>query len=142
MPLANHRLIGLDSNVIAYLVDDHPIFGAASAAVIDAIERGDVDGVMASLAIAEVLAGPARIGDAPAFERTADALRGLRIRVVDLDAELAADAAWLHGSIGGQAADAIHLATARRSGATAFVTNDRRIRSIPRLEVVYLEEVA
>ena len=142
MPLANHRLIGLDSNVIAYLVDDHPTFGGAAAAVVDAIERGEVDGVMASLAIAEVLAGPARTGDAPAFERTADALRRLRIRVVDLDAELAADAAWLQGSIGGGAADAIHLATARRSGATAFVTNDRRIRSIPRLEVVYLDEIA
>ena len=71
-----------------------------------------------------------------------DALRSMAMHVIDLDAELVADAAWLHGSIGGQAADAIHLATARRSGATAFITNDRRIRSIPRLEVIYLDDFA
>ena len=36
-------------------------------------------------------------------------------------------------------ADAIHLATARLAAATAFVTNDRRIRSIDRLEVLHLD---
>lgn len=38
--------------------------------------------------------------------------------------------------------DAIHLATARAAGATALVTNDRRIRSVPRLEVIYLDDIA
>jgi predicted nucleic acid-binding protein len=35
-------------------------------------------------------------------------------------------------------ADAIHLATARTAGASAFVTNDRAIRSTPQLEVIRL----
>jgi predicted nucleic acid-binding protein len=37
--------------------------------------------------------------------------------------------------------DAVHLASARNAGATIFVTNDRRIRSIPRLAVVYLDDL-
>jgi len=49
------------------------------------------------------------------------------------------EAAILRGSTPLSTADAIHLATARLAGATAFVTNDRRIRSTPGLEVLYLD---
>ena len=38
-------------------------------------------------------------------------------------------------------ADAIHLASARAAGATAFVTNDRRIRGSAKLEVIYLDDL-
>jgi predicted nucleic acid-binding protein len=38
-------------------------------------------------------------------------------------------------------ADAIHMASARAAGATAFVTNDRRVRGSAKLEVVYLDEL-
>jgi predicted nucleic acid-binding protein len=38
-------------------------------------------------------------------------------------------------------ADSVHLATARNAGATAFVTNDPWVRSIPRLEVLYLDDL-
>jgi predicted nucleic acid-binding protein len=37
--------------------------------------------------------------------------------------------------------DAIHLASARSAGATAFVTNDRRIKPLPQLDVIYLDEL-
>jgi hypothetical protein len=33
------------------------------------------------------------------------------------------------------------LACARAAGATAFITNDRRIRGSAKLEVVYLDEL-
>ena len=142
MPLAGHRRIALDSNVLIYLLEGDAGLADAAATVVDAIERGETEGVIASLAVVEILSGPARASDAIAFERTADAIAGLALTVVDLDLELAADAAWLHGALGGTAADAIHLATARRAGATAFVTNDHRLRSIPRLEIVYLDAIA
>jgi len=63
------------------------------------------------------------------------------IRVVSLDRATAEDAAWIQGSLGIGLEDAVHLASARNAGATAFVTNDRRLRSIPRLEVVYLDDL-
>ena len=142
MTLSGHRRIALDSNVLIYLLEDHPQFGSSAGVVVDAIGRGDVSATISTIALVEILGGPAKSGDGEAFERMADAIRGLEMTVIALDAELATDAAWLHGSIGGTAADAIHLATARRSGATAFVTNDKRIRSIARLEVVYLDDIA
>jgi len=55
--------------------------------------------------------------------------------------EIAVDAALIRGGRQLSLTDAIHLATACAAGATAFVTNDRRMNSMPGLEVAYLDEV-
>jgi predicted nucleic acid-binding protein len=64
------------------------------------------------------------------------------LRIEPLSAEIAVDAAIIRGSRRIVLADAIHLATARAAGATAFVTNDRRLRGSVKLEVVYLDDLA
>ena len=139
--LAGHRRIGLDSNILIYLLETSGPLADAAARIVDAIDAGTTEAVLSTVGLIEILAGPARAGDAAAFELTADALRDLLIRVVSLDQATAEDAAWIRGSLGIGLEDAVHLASARNSGATAFVTNDRRLRSIPRLEVVYLDDL-
>ena len=99
--------------------------------------------VLSVLALAEVCTGPSRAGDLALVERYADELSSLEnVAVVPLDADLAVDAAVLRDGLAMSLSDAIHLATARAAGATAFVTNDRRIKSINRLAVVYLDELS
>ena len=139
--LAGHRRIGLDSNILIYLLETSGPLADAAARIVDAIDAGTTEAVLSTVGLIEILAGPARAGDAAAFELTADALRDLLIRVVSLDRATAEDAAWIQGSLGIGLEDAVHLASARNAGATAFVTNDRRLRSIPRLEVVYLDDL-
>ena len=139
--LAGHRRIGLDSNILIYLLETSGPLADAAARIVDAIDAGTTEAVLSTVGLIEILAGPARAGDAAAFELTADALRDLLIRVVSLDRATAEDAAWIRGSLGIGLEDAVHLATARNAGATAFVTNDRRLRSIPRLEVLYLDDL-
>ena len=139
--LAGHRRIGLDSNILIYLLETNGPLADAAARIVDAIDAGTTEAVLSTVGLIEILAGPARAGDAAAFELTADALRDLLIRVVSLDRATAKDAAWIRGSLGIGLEDAVHLASARNAGATAFVTNDRRLRSIPRLEVVYLDDL-
>ncbi len=139
--LARHRRIGLDSNILIYLLGTSGPLADAAARIVDAIEAGTTEAVLSTIGLIEILAGPASAGDAAAFELTADALRDLLIRVVSLDRATAEDAAWIRGSLGIGLEDAVHLASARHAGATAFVTNDRRLRSIPRLEVVYLDDL-
>lgn len=136
---ARHRRIALDTNVLIYLLETAGPLAEAAASLVDAIEAGEIEGVMSAVGLLEILAGPAGSGDATAFEMTADAIRDLRLRVVPLDGPMAEDAAWIRGALGIGVEDAAHLASARNAGATAFVTNDRRIRSIPRLEVIYLD---
>jgi len=38
--------------------------------------------------------------------------------------------------------DAIHLACAKRSGVTAFVTNDRQMPRMSQLDIIYLDDLA
>ena len=139
--LTGHRKIGLDSNLLIYLIETQGPLADAVALIIDSITTGQTKAVMSAIGLVEILMGPARVGDARMFELTADALRDLPIQVVPLDAAIAEDAAWIRGALRVGLEDAVHLATAHAVGATAFVTNDRRLHSIPNLDVIYLDDL-
>lgn len=135
--------MALDSNVLIYLLEDADGRADVCQAVLDAAERGHITVVLAAVGIVEICAGPAGRGDLALVEGYAEALgstRGLRIQAVTAD--VAVDAAVIRGIRGIGLADAIHLACARAAGATAFITNDRRVRGSARMEVVYLDEIA
>jgi predicted nucleic acid-binding protein len=136
-----HRMVALDSNVLIYLLEGSGTLADASAALIDGIESGAASGVLASVALTEVLTRPASLGEALLFERQADELRSIaNLRIVPLDTEIAIDAAW--GRSGERdLGDAIHIATARRSGATCFITNDARVRGQAGVDVVRLADI-
>lgn len=137
-----HEVIGIDSNLPIYLFDGTTPLADAAQAVFEAIERGEVQGVLATIGLTEVLSRPAALGDGALFERYARELRSIpNLRIVDLDAETAVDAAW--GRSGGRdLGDAVHVATARAAGATAFITNDQRIRGRSGVEIVLLSDLA
>jgi predicted nucleic acid-binding protein len=140
---ARHRRIALDANVLIYLLEDAGPLADVSQGLVDAAEDGRVRVVFASVGLAELCVGPVRSGDLALAERYAEALDALLgLRVQPVTADVALDAAVIRGLRGISLADALHLAGARAAGATAFVTNDRRVRGSPRLEVVYLDEIA
>ena len=140
--LQRHPRLGLDANVFIYLLEGADRRAKLAGQVIDACESGHGQAVLASIGLAEVLAGPATRGEVALVERIADELRSLAgLRIVGLSADLAVDAAVLRGSGSVTLADAIHLATARAADATAFVTNDRRLSGGPHLAVVYLDDL-
>jgi predicted nucleic acid-binding protein len=137
-----HGRIGIDSNVLVCLLEDAGALAGTSRALIDALEDGLARGVASTIGLAEIAAGPARAAGPAEVERVVDEVRsieGLTWRPVS--AEIAIDAGIIRGARRVRLPDAIHLATARAAGATVFVTNDRRLRSGPRLEVVYLEDL-
>lgn len=140
--LQKHSRVALDSNVLIYLLEGSGSLADTSAALLDGIAAGEADGVLATLALAEICSGPARAEDLALVERYSDELTSLEnVRLVALDHEVAVDAAIIRGSTSLSIADAVHLASARRAGATVFVTNDRRITPISRLDVAYLDEL-
>jgi predicted nucleic acid-binding protein len=140
--LERHSRVAIDSNVLIYLLEGSADLGDRTGALLDAIAAGEGQGVLATLALAEICSGPAGGNDLAMVERYADELSSLEgVRVVPLDREVAVEAALIRGSSNLSLADAIHLATARRAGATAFVTNDRRIVPMPRLDIVYLDDI-
>ena len=140
--IRRHSKIGLDSNLLIYLIDDVQPWAAQVGELVTAIEGGHVAGVMSALAVTEILSGPSRDGDLGRLERTYDEVRTIPgLEIVPLRTEIAADAAVIRGIRGMALADAIHLASARAASATAFVTNDRTIRGSAKLEVIYLDDL-
>ncbi len=135
-----HARVAIDSNVLIHLLEEDGPRAAVAAELVDAIEAGQIRGSMATLGLAEVLAGPARHADGTRFELMAAEVRSLGLRLVPLDDKVAEDAAWIRGVQALGLADAIHLASARSAGATVFVTNDRRIRPTPQLDVRRLDD--
>jgi predicted nucleic acid-binding protein len=139
--VARHRRIAIDSNVLIYLLDGDPVRADTAAALVDAVATGRVEGVLASVGLLETLVGPARLGDGVAFEQAAATIRDLGFAIAPLTSETAVDAAWIRGQAGMSTPDAAHIACARAAGATAFVTNDRRIAPGPGLEIVPLDDL-
>jgi len=139
--LSGHRRVALDSNVLIYLAEDFEGRGQVAGRVVAALIELDVEMVLATVGLSEVLAGPAQSNDVIGFESLADELRELGLRLVPLDASIAEDAAWLRSRARFDLIDAIHVASARAAGATLFLTNDRGIPPLPQLEVVYLDDL-
>lgn len=138
-----HRRVALDSNVIAYVLEAVEPWASIARELLNAIEAGRLAAVLSVVGLAEICAGPERRGDIALVERYADALATLPgLRMPPVTRDIAVDAAVIRGIRGIGLADAMHLASARAAGATAFITNDRRVRGSPRLEVVYLDDLA
>ncbi len=137
-----HRRIALDANIFVYLFEGDGPLVTAAAAIVDAVSVGRLTGVTASIALTELVVGPLAAGDETAAERYVDAILGIEhLHVVPATAEIAADAGFVRGRTGMTLADSIHVATARAAGASALVTNDRRIRPTPHLDVVQLADI-
>jgi predicted nucleic acid-binding protein len=139
--LETHQRIAVDSNVLIYLLESDDRRADPAARIVDAVaERRNV-GILASLGIVEILVASALRDDGAGFERTGAAIRDVGFDIVALDADAAEDAAWIRGRSGASLPDAVHLACAMRGGATILVTNDRRMPSIRRLQIAYLDDL-
>jgi predicted nucleic acid-binding protein len=138
---ARHRRIAVDANVLIYVIEGGHRRGLVARTLMKAVEDGRVGGVMSAAGLAEVLTGPAR-HDLAQVERYNDEIQSIpNLRVVPFEVGQAADAAVIRGVRRTGLSDAIHLASARAAGATAFITNDRQIRGSTKLEVIYLDEL-
>ena len=133
--------MAIDSNVLIYLLDESPGRAEVAASIVDAVAVGEIEGVLASVGLAEALVGAARTGEVAAFEYTAATIRDMGFRIVGMDAAAAEDAAWIRGRTGMSLPDAMHVACARAGGATALVTNDRGISAQSGLEIVRFDDL-
>lgn len=137
-----HRRVAFDANVFVYLFEGRGSIAEAAAAAIDAVSVGRLAGIVASIALTEVVVGPVVARDETVAERYVDAIRSIEnMHVVPTTLEIAAEAGFVRGRTGMTLADSIHVATARAAGATALLTNDHRIRPTTQLDVVQLVDL-
>lgn len=137
--LRRHMVIGLDTSIFIYYIDDYPEFSDVAEHVLSHVVSGMSQGVTSVLTLMEVSVQPIRRGaesTAREYVEIIRELRGLTIGAIgDTTATVAADLRARHNL---QPADALQVAACLEHGATAFVTNDRRLQRLTELEVIIL----
>ncbi|ASQ91470.1 hypothetical protein CHL67_11535 [Prosthecochloris sp. GSB1] len=139
--MSGHRAY-LDTNIFVYFLDRNPDFFDVVRPLIEAIDSGKITGVTGDAAPAETLVKPYRTGN---LELVA-AIRGFFgtegfLSMQPHDGETFDLAAQLRGRRGMKFIDALHYATAIRSGCSFFITNDLKTQSDDLLEIISLKEL-
>ena len=127
--LDQHRLVGLDTMVFVYAFERHAEFGPACEAILRSIEAGEVEAVMSSLVLGELLVRPFRENRPDVVHRYLDTLGRLpHLEQVPADGPICQRAAQLRGQAPAlRLPDAVHIATAISRGATALISSDARL---------------
>jgi predicted nucleic acid-binding protein len=139
--LARHATVGLDTNVLIYLVEDHPRYGGWCASLLERIERQQHRAVSSTISLLEALVQPYRLQNDRLVEKFYALLSTYpHLSWVPVTIDIADRAAELRARYRLSTPDAVQIATAIGSGATGFIGNDKGIRKISEIECVILDD--
>lgn len=141
--LAGHSTIGLDTSVFVYHLEAHPRYLPLTQELLASIEAGQPMAITSTVTIMELTVRPWQVGR-PAVAREYEALLAHfpHLALADVTRDVARQAAQLRARFRLRPADALQIATAVVHGATAFVTNDRRLVQLaPELDIVLLDDL-
>jgi predicted nucleic acid-binding protein len=135
-------IVGLDTAPLIYLIEENPVFLPFVRPFFEAVDRGEFRVVTSILTLTEVLVHPMRCGD----QELADQYRRIllhasQVTTAPVSEMIADEAAQLRARHGLRTPDAIQLATAIRSGASSFLTNDTRLPNLPGLNMLVLNKL-
>jgi predicted nucleic acid-binding protein len=131
--------VALDTAAFIYFIEGNPLYLPALRPVFAAADKEELTIVTSAVTLLEVLVVPYRAGDlalASRYEALLTRSRGVRLR--EIDQAVLRSAARLRAVTGVRAPDALQLAACLAEGCTAFVTNDRRLPSLPGLRILQL----
>lgn len=139
--LSRHQLVGFDTSAFIYRIEQTGRWSGVSLDILRALADGQFAGLTSVLTLMEMSIKPVKLGRpeiADAYEVLVRAIPHLD--VIEIDARAARVGAELRARHGLRTPDALHVATAIAHGATAFVTNDKRLRRISEIEIVVLDD--
>lgn len=135
--LDDNALVTVDTAPIVYLLEDHPQFAEEFVPLFQQIESGRILGVISSVTIAEVVAGPLNAGNEILAGRYFKALTsGPNWMVQDLTADISLMAARIRIRYQLKLPDAIQVATAVHTGSAALVTHDRDFWGVDEIKIL------
>jgi uncharacterized protein len=139
--LKNHSVIGLDSSLFIYHLEDHPRYAPLTEIIFSALEKGGNTGVSSYLTLMEILVKPKAEGLLQAARDYEYYLTTFpNLTFYEMGLEVAKKASDLRATERIKAPDAIQVATAFLYGATAFLTNDKIFERIKGLDVLILDK--
>ena len=140
--LAKAKVIGVDTPIFIYFLEDHPRYGPLAQITINGIEKGKWQGVTSTITLMEITVRPWQLGrEVAAREYEAILVHFPNLSVVDVDRNVARAAAQLRAKYNVAPPDALQVAASLSFGAKAFLTNDRRLSKLQELiDILVLDD--
>ena len=139
--LQANELVGLDTSLFIYQIEDAPRYAAAAHLVFKELEQGRFEASTSVLTVMELQVKPLQLGRPElADEYEALLARYPHLRILGIDRTAARTAAELRAAYRLGPADSLQVAACLRAGATAFLTNDRDLRRVRELQVLLLDD--
>ncbi len=140
--LTDHPCVGLDTCVLIYHIERHPTYFSLTQELLASIEAGRLEAVASILTLMEVTVRPWQLHRSDVVQDYEEILTHFpHLTLVDVNRDIAGQAARLRAQYRLRVADALHVATAMIHGATAFITNDRQLTQLQEtLQIVLLED--
>ncbi len=140
--LRRHRKVALDTNMFIYELEGNPRYLPFTRHIFRWVERTPHSAVTSTLTMTEVLTQPYATMDAQAVNLYYGRLVHYpNLEWVATDLEIADLAAQFRARFGLRTPDAIHAATAVRSGVRGFISNDPVFERIEELDALVLKEL-
>lgn len=135
-------IVGLDTAPLIYFIEAHPRYLALVRLFFQSVARGEIRAVTSYMTLLEVLVQPLRSGMGDLAREYRAIIQGSQgLAAIPVDAGIADEAARIRAVHNLRTPDAIQLATALRSGASHFLTNDLALAQFPGLSVIVLDRL-
>lgn len=139
--LSAHDLVGLDTSIFIYHLEGVRHYADLVTPVFDAIEAGTVLGVTSLITLLELTVRPLQLDRpdiADEYEVRLEIFPNLTIQTFSRSTVRLASTLMAQHRL--QGPGAMQIAACLHHGATAFLTNDIRLRRVSELEVIILND--
>lgn len=139
--ISEGQIIGIDTMVFIYHLEDHPDFSTITERLFDAVEKGKFHAITSLITLLEILVKPKKEGLTKVVSDYRDLLLTFQnLKFIPVDLRVTDLASTLRAKYSIRTPDAIQIATAIAEGAAAFITNDDQLKKVNEIEIVLLEE--
>ena len=140
--LESYSRIGLDSSIFIYQFEAHPNYLPLSEQIFKQIEKKNLAGITSTITLMELSVRPWQLGREDAAREYETLLINFpNLTIVDIDREVARQAAKLRAAHLLRPADALQVASCLVHQGEAFVTNDRRLARVGKvLDLLILDD--
>ena len=134
--------VGIDTTPIIYFTEVNSTYIEVLDPFFEALGNGEIIVITSIVTLLEVLVHPIRDGNSGLAQTYHDFLFKTKgLATVFLSKDIAEEGARLRAFHNIRTPDSIQMATALKEGASFFLTNDKRLPSLPGLQVLVLDDL-
>jgi predicted nucleic acid-binding protein len=134
----------IDTAPIIYYIEAHPEFGPSTKKVFDLIQKERIKALTSVITLSEVLPRPVQTGNDALIQKFIEFLTGGKnMGLLEISTAIAEQAGRLRGRYPRlKMMDAIQIAAAMSNGASVFITNDDKLKSIKEIRFLVLKDLS